>query len=124
MGAHMAQEAANAPANNAMGGAGVNEEMKDDGGVRAPIQQQDDQLIADSPFQNMFNPAPRGFNPPPPGGHAPQQDPFLGQGGERPQMRLPRVRSPVPSDYRFTCDIPYDSPEDLAEARAQRHQAL
>ena len=33
---YMAQQAANAPARNGAGG--FNEEMKDDGGVRAPIQ--------------------------------------------------------------------------------------
>ena len=36
----------------------------------------------------------------------------MGQEGPPPQMRLPRVRSPVPSDYKFTCDMPYDSVED------------
>jgi len=47
----------------------------------------------------------------------PLNDPFLGGGGPPQQMRMPRIRSPGPGDYKFTIDIPYDTQADINEAK-------
>lgn len=52
---YMAQQMSGGRGDTGPGTADMNEEHKyDDDGVRAPIQQQEDQLIGESPFESLF----------------------------------------------------------------------
>lgn len=103
----------------------------DEHGVRAPIQQQHDQLIGgvdDNPFGGLFagmrpnRPQARSFNE---GQNAPNRndlaDPFLRRAATQ---RIPRMREPRPQDFKFSLDMVYaDDPEEAEEQRLVRQQA-
>ncbi len=124
--AYFAQQVAHGPAQNQANNANpfAAEEQKDEHGYRAPIQQQEDQLIDDSPFANLFArpysaPARNTEHVGSQGG--PMGDPFIHQRQRAQTARLPRIQI-RPCDYKLQIDTPYDDGEIPADDQIRQRR--